>query len=90
MTDPASDVYSPESQARRLRIVRPSGTVDLAAAEVAVRDLLLALGHDPDSEHLSETPSRVGRAYAELLTPRSFDLTTFPNDEAYDELVLVR
>jgi GTP cyclohydrolase I len=64
--------------------------VDLAAAEGAVRDLLLALGHDPESEHLGDTPSRVARAYAELLTPRPFDLTTFPNDEAYDELVLAR
>ena len=73
-----------------VRIPRPEPGVDLAGAEVAVRDLLVALGHDPDSEHLSDTPRRVARAYAELLTPRSFDLTTFPNDEAYDELVLAR
>jgi GTP cyclohydrolase I len=73
-----------------VRILRPEPGVDLAAAEVAVRDLLVALGHDPDSEHLSDTPRRVARAYAELLTPRSFDLTTFPNDEGYDELVLAR
>jgi GTP cyclohydrolase I len=90
MTVTASDVSPPGGQGRRLRIVRPSGTVDLAAAEGAVRDLLLALGHDPESEHLGDTPSRVARAYAELLTPRPFDLTTFPNDEAYDELVLAR
>jgi GTP cyclohydrolase I len=32
----------------------------------------------------------MAQAYAELLTPRQFDLTTFPNDEGYDELVLVR
>jgi len=88
--DLAADAFAPEAEARRLRIVRPSGTVDLAAAELAVRDLLLALGHDPDSDHLRDTPGRVARAYAELLTPRSFDLTTFPNDEAYDELVLAR
>jgi GTP cyclohydrolase I len=90
MTDTASDAYALTGHARRLRIVRPSGTVDLAAAEGAVRDLLLALGHDPESEHLGDTPARVARAYAELLTPRPFDLTTFPNDEAYDELVLAR
>ena len=53
-------------------------------------DLLVALGHDPTAEHLLDTPSRVANAYAELLTPRSFDLTTFPNDEGYDELVLAR
>jgi GTP cyclohydrolase I len=90
MTDTASDASAFAGHARRLRIVRPSGTVDLAAAEGAVRDLLLALGHDPESEHLGDTPARVARAYAELLTPRPFDLTTFPNDEEYDELVLAR
>ena len=52
--------------------------------------LLVALGHDPGSEHLVETPRRVARSYAELLTPRNFNLTTFPNDEGYDELVLAR
>jgi GTP cyclohydrolase IA len=75
---------------RRLRVIRSEPTVDLTAAEDAVRDLLVALGHDPASEHLTDTPRRVARAYAELLTPRSFDLTTFPNDEGYDELVLAR
>ncbi|HZQ87531.1 MAG TPA: GTP cyclohydrolase I FolE [Acidimicrobiales bacterium] len=64
--------------------------VDLEAAERAVADLLVALGHDPTTEALAETPRRVAAAYAELLTPRPFDLTTFPNDEGYDELVLAR
>jgi GTP cyclohydrolase IA len=64
--------------------------VDMAAAERAVADLLVALGQDPTSESLIDTPGRVARAYAELLTPRAFDLTTFPNDEGYDELVLAR
>ena len=75
---------------QRLRIVRPQTTVDLPGAEEAVRGLLVALGQDPDSVHLADTPRRVASAYAELLTPRSFDLTTFPNDEGYDELVLAR
>jgi GTP cyclohydrolase I len=79
-----------EVDGRRLRVLRSDRTVDLTAAEDAVRDLLVALGHDPASEHLTDTPRRVARAYAELLTPRSFDLTTFPNDEGYDELVLAR
>ena len=64
--------------------------VDMAAAERAVADLLAALGHDPESNTLLDTPRRVARAYAELLTPGAFDLTTFPNDEGYDELVLAR
>jgi len=90
VTDVAARHDGREPDARRLRIVRPEGSVDLAAAEVAVRDLLVALGHEPESEHLSDTPRRVARAYAELLTPQAFDLTTFPNDEGYDELVLAR
>lgn len=73
-----------------LRVVPGRGQVDLAAAERAVSDLLIALGKDPDSEHLSDTPRRVAKSYAELLTPPEFDLTTFPNDEGYDELVLAR
>src|SRR4051812_46930606 len=73
-----------------LRVVRDARPVDLDAAARAVSDLLQALGHDPVSEHLVGTPRRVARAYAELLTPRPFDLTTFPNDEGYDELVLAR
>ncbi len=74
----------------RLRIAREQQAVDLEAAEQAVTDLLIALGHDPTSEHLVETPRRVAKSYAELLTPRDFNLTTFPNDEGYDELVLAR
>lgn len=74
----------------RLRVVRDGQAIDLDAAARAVSDLLVALGHDPASEHLADTPRRVADAYAELLTPRAFDLATFPNDEGYDELVLVR
>ena len=64
-------------------------TVDLDAAERAAADLLAALGADPESEHLQETPRRVAKAYAELLSPTPFNATTFPNEAAYDELVLV-
>lgn len=73
-----------------LRVVSPRKEVDLLAAQQAVTDLLIALGKDPMSEHLSDTPRRVARSFAELLTPREFDLTTFPNDEGYDELVVAR
>jgi GTP cyclohydrolase I len=64
--------------------------MDLDAAERAIGDLLVALGRDPHDVHLADTPRRVADAYAELLTPEPFDLTTFPNDEGYDELVLAR
>ncbi len=73
-----------------LRVIRGGVTIDLDAAERAVTDLLLALGQDPQAEHTRETPRRVAAAYAELLTPREFTLTTFPNDEGYDELVVAR
>ena len=68
----------------------PDSTIDVDAAERAVRDLLVALGRDPDSEHLDETPRRAAGALVELLSREPFELTTFPNDEHYDELVLVR
>ncbi|GLZ28238.1 GTP cyclohydrolase 1 [Lentzea sp. NBRC 105346] len=74
-----------------LRVVRePVSTVDLDAAEQAAGDFLRALGVSLESESLRGTPGRMARAYAELFSPRPFDLTTFPNDEGYDELVLAR
>jgi GTP cyclohydrolase IA len=65
------------------------GVADLVLAERAAADLV-ALGADVGSEHLRETPRRVAHAYAELLSPTPFNATTFPNDEGYDELVVVR
>jgi GTP cyclohydrolase I len=62
--------------------------VDVPAAEQAVAALLRALGRDPVDAHLVDTPRRVADAFAELLTPPPFDLTTFPNDEGYNELVM--
>jgi GTP cyclohydrolase I len=62
--------------------------IDIPAAEAAIRSLLVALGQDPDADHLRRTPHRVAAAYAELLTPAEFEFTTFANDEHYDELVL--
>ncbi len=73
-----------------LRVVHEPGTIDLAAAEAAAGQFLTALGIFTDSESLRGTPGRMARAYAELFSPRPFDLTTFPNDEGYDELVLAR
>ena len=73
-----------------LHIVARRAEIDLPAAQRAVADLLTALGRDPQSAHLADTPRRVANAYAEMLTPREFELTTFPNDEGYDELVLAK
>jgi GTP cyclohydrolase IA len=62
--------------------------IDLAAAQRAAADLLEALGADLTDESLRDTPRRVARMYAELLTPGQFTPTTFPNDGGYDELVV--
>jgi GTP cyclohydrolase I len=74
----------------RPRVVPDGAVIDLEGAEEAVRLLLDALGADVEDPHVRDTPRRVAQAYAELLTPRPFDLTTFPNDEGYDELVVAR
>lgn len=68
-------------------------TVDLKAIEVAVRQILTALGEDPDRDGLRETPARVARAYAELFAglrvdPSKVLKTSFEAD--HDEFVLVR
>lgn len=70
--------------------VHTGRAMDLDAAARAVRDLLTALGEDPDSPHLTDTPGRVAGAFEEMLSSQPFDLTTFPNEEGYDELVVVR
>ena len=64
--------------------------LDVGAATDAAATFLEALGLDLDSEGLQDSPARLAKAYAELLTPRPFAMTTFPNDEGYDELVLAR
>ncbi|MFJ6408334.1 GTP cyclohydrolase I FolE [Streptomyces hydrogenans] len=69
------------------------GEFDEKRAENAVRELLIAVGEDPDREGLQETPARVARAYKELFaglrqTPEEVLTTTF--DLGHDEMVLVR
>ena len=73
-----------------LHIAPEAPGVDLDAAERAAADFLKALGVEVDSEDLKETPARMARAYAELFDARPLRLTTFANDEGYDELVLAR
>ena len=72
---------------------RAAAPIDLARAEAAVRELLIAVGEDPDRPGLQETPARVARAYAETFggldqDPLEVLATTF--DEDHDELVLVK
>ncbi|MFB7359369.1 GTP cyclohydrolase I FolE [Streptomyces gardneri] len=69
------------------------GEFDEKRAENAVRELLIAVGENPDREGLRETPARVARAYKELFaglwqTPEDVLTTTF--DLGHDEMVLVK
>jgi GTP cyclohydrolase IA len=69
------------------------GQFDHARAEAAVRELLIAIGEDPTREGLQDTPARVARAYAELMTGLSMepeDVLTTTFDIGHDEMVLVR
>ncbi len=82
LADEADDLQAP---------VRPG--VDLARIERAVREILSAVGEDPDREGLRDTPRRVARMYAELFSglhedPRLHLKRFF--SEKYDEIVLVR
>src|SRR5262245_55782683 len=84
------------------RVRRPAGNTngpamnpkfDHARLEAAVREILLAVGEDPDREGLQETPARVARMYAELFSglhtdPREFLSKSFT--QKYDEVVIVK
>jgi GTP cyclohydrolase I len=75
------------------RVAAQSGQVDQARAAAAVRELLLAVGEDPDRPGLQDTPQRVARAYAETfagLGQDPYDVLTTTFDEDHDELVLVK
>ncbi len=70
-----------------------SGRFDLPRIERAVREILLAIGEDPDRDGLRDTPARVARAYEEQFSglgqqPESVLTTVF--DAGHDEMVLVR
>ncbi|MER5554214.1 GTP cyclohydrolase I FolE [Streptomyces sp. NPDC002793] len=69
------------------------GVFDEKRAEAAVRELLIAVGEDPDREGLLDTPARVARAYKEIFAglhqePEDVLTTTF--DLGHDEMVLVK
>jgi GTP cyclohydrolase I len=67
--------------------------VDHARAEAAIRELLIAVGEDPDREGLKDTPARVARAYEELFAGLYVDPATALErtfDEGHGELVLVK
>jgi GTP cyclohydrolase I len=83
---------------RPLRVPAPRSVpgekaIDHARIEAAVREILLAVGEDPNREGLRETPARVARMYAEIFSglhkdPRQHLRKTFP--QKYDEMVVVK
>src|SRR5947208_14306026 len=88
-----SHATRPDTPPRRAAASRNGSAVDLPRIEAAVREILRAVGEDPDREGLQETPARVARMYAELfaglrLDPRVHLERTFT--QKYDEMVLVR
>ncbi len=89
MSDPLTNsIVKKKQRGRDLR-----EPVDLARIQKAVREILLALGEDPDREGLQETPARVARMYEEMFSglrkdPAIVLQKTFT--EKYDEMVLVR
>lgn len=71
----------------------PGPEFDHARAEAAVRELLIAIGEDPERDGLVDTPGRVARSFAEVvggLRMRPEDVMTTEFDAVYDEMVLVR
>lgn len=72
---------------------QPVNRVDRARIEAAVREILVAIGEDPDREGLRETPARVARSYEEIFSglrsdPQKVLTTVF--DEGHEEMVIVR
>jgi GTP cyclohydrolase IA len=89
---PSSDVMTTVASKLHVELPAPAvraRAIDEARAAAAVSELLEALGLDPHDDRLADTPRRVARMFAELLSPEPFRPTTFPNDAGYDELVMV-
>jgi GTP cyclohydrolase IA len=89
MSTATIDETFPQPVRWRPRITHERPAADPAAAEAAAADLLTALGMDLEDPNLEDTPRRMSHALLEMTSAPDFELTTFPNDEGYDELVLV-
>jgi GTP cyclohydrolase IA len=81
------------TEANPLHAVTSAGAVDLQRIELAVREILLAIGEDPDRDGIRRTPRRVAEMYAEICAgmyedPSRHLVTTF--EEEHDEMVMVR
>ena len=81
------------AQADRLRFLMDRPPVDLQAIEQAVRNILVAIGEDPDRDGLAETPRRVAKSYAELFrglneSPQKHLSRVFQQE--HDDVVILR
>jgi GTP cyclohydrolase IA len=88
---PAAEILSDQPPADQPLAEKPP--VDQARIERAVREILFAIGEDPERDGLLDTPARVARMYAEQfagLRQRPEDVLTTVFDAEYDEIVLVR
>lgn len=95
MTDATTPAEPPASTISRTRDTggRAVAPFDEERAARAVRELLIAVGEDPDREGLRETPARVARAYREIfagLTMDARDVLTTTFDLGHEEMVLVK
>lgn len=86
----SDDVAAAEPAATSRTVTGPMPEPDLGTATLAARQFLEALGMDLDAPGLDRTPHRMAAAYAEMFRPRPFTMTTFPNDEGYDEMVVAQ
>jgi GTP cyclohydrolase IA len=80
-------------RAERVTAPATAGVFDYERVEAAVRELLAAIGEDPDREGLADTPTRVARAYAEMFRglqqdPAEALTTTF--EMGHDEMILIK
>ena len=95
MTHTADEVARPGEVTGEVtgEVVAPERRYDAERAERAIRELLLAVGEDPERDGLRDTPARVARAYAEIFAglyvdPREVLTTTF--DLGHEEMILVK
>lgn len=87
MIDPVIDGPSADA------VIRPVPTFDAPRIEAAVREILAAIGEDPDRDGLLDTPARVARAYEEMfrgLRQQPEDVLTTTFELGHDEMVLVK
>jgi GTP cyclohydrolase I len=78
-----------DTQTPALAVVDATPSVDRTAIEAAVRQILVAIGEDPERPGLADTPARVARMYEEILEGDNFVPTVFSNP-GYDEMVVER